>query len=117
MGQVKLGRWWQLVLGVVCMAMIANLQYGWTLFVVPITDKFHWSKASIQVASTIFVLFETWLVPFESYLVARFGPRLVVVAGGVLVAVAWALNSVADTLTMFYVAAAVGGIGAGGVYG
>jgi OFA family oxalate/formate antiporter-like MFS transporter len=28
-------RWMQLTIGVVCMAMIANLQYGWTYFVGP----------------------------------------------------------------------------------
>src|SRR5215475_12870711 len=111
-GRPKLGRWWQLGIGIACMAMIANLQYGWTLFVVPIGDKFHWSKAAIQVAFTIFVACETWLVPVEGYLVDRFGPHLVTVAGGVLVAIAWALNSVADSLTMFYVAQAIGGVGA-----
>ena len=52
-------RWMQLVMGIVCMAMIANLQYGWTLFVNPIADKYGWSKAAIQVAFTIFVLTET----------------------------------------------------------
>ena len=66
-------RWLQLFLGIVCMAMIANLQYGWTLFVNPIADKYGWSKAAIQVAFTIFVLTETWLVPIEGYLVDRFG--------------------------------------------
>src|SRR5882757_3168167 len=111
------GRWWQLAIGVVCMAMIANLQYGWTLFVNPITQKFHWSKAALQVAFTVFVLFETWLVPVEGYLVDRLGPRLVTVMGGVLVAIAWAMNSAASSLTAFYVAAAVGGVGAGAVYG
>ena len=35
---IRLGRWWQLTLGVICMSMIANLQYGWTLFVNPIHD-------------------------------------------------------------------------------
>jgi MFS transporter, OFA family, oxalate/formate antiporter len=112
-----LGRWWQLAIGVVCMAMIANLQYGWTLFVNPITQKFHWSRAALQVAFTVFVLFETWLVPVEGYLVDRLGPRLVTVAGGVLVAMAWAMNSAASSLTAFYVAAAIGGVGAGAVYG
>ena len=62
-------RWGQLVMGIVCMAMIANLQYGWTLFVNPIADKFGWTRAAIQVAFTIFVLTETWLVPVEGYLV------------------------------------------------
>jgi len=109
--------WSQLVIGIVCMVMIANLQYGWTLFVNPIDAKYHWGRASIQVAFTIFVLLETWLVPVEGYLVDRFGPRWVVVIGGVLCAIAWALNSIADTLPMLYFAAALGGIGAGAVYG
>jgi OFA family oxalate/formate antiporter-like MFS transporter len=99
------------------MSMIANLQYGWTLFVNPIADKFHWAKASIQVAFTIFVLTETWLVPIEGYLVDKLGPAPVAVAGGVLVGVAWAINSIADSLPLLYVAAAIGGIGAGAVYG
>ena len=110
-------RWMQLFMGVVCMAMIANLQYGWTLFVNPIADKHGWTKAAIQVAFTIFVLTETWLVPIEGYLVDRFGPRPVVLIGGLLCGIGWILNSFADSLTLLYVAAAVSGIGAGAVYG
>jgi MFS transporter, OFA family, oxalate/formate antiporter len=110
-------RWWQLIIGIICMSMIANLQYGWTLFVNPINDKFQWGTASIQVAFTIFVLTETWLVPVEGYLVDRFGPGLVTVVAGLLVGLSWALNSVADSLFLLYLAAAVGGIGAGAVYG
>jgi OFA family oxalate/formate antiporter-like MFS transporter len=110
-------RWWQLTLGVICMSMIANLQYGWTLFVNPIEDKYHWGLPAIQVAFTIFVVVETWLVPFEGYLVDRFGPKLVGIGSGILVAGAWAINAYADTLGMLYVGAIVGGIGAGGVYG
>jgi len=110
-------RWGQLAMGIVCMAMIANLQYGWTLFVNPISDKFGWTRAAIQVAFTIFVLTETWLVPIEGYLVDKFGPRPVVLVGGILCGIGWVMNSYADTLTMLYVAAAIGGIGAGAVYG
>ena len=72
-----LGRWWQLILGVICMSMIANLQYGWTLFVNPIHDAHGWTLSAIQVAFTVFVLVETWLVPIEGYLVDRIGPRFV----------------------------------------
>src|SRR4249920_2799477 len=110
-------RWGQLLMGIVCMAMIANLQYGWTLFVNPIADKHGWSRAAIQVAFTIFVLTETWLVPIEGYLVDKFGPRPVVVVGGILCGIGWVLNSFADSLAMLYFAAAVGGVGAGAVYG
>src|SRR5450631_81547 len=109
--------WVQLILGVICMASVANLQYGWTLFVNPIDAQYHWGRTSIQVAFTIFVLIETWLVPVEGYLVDRFGPRPVVIGGAVLVAVAWLINSVADSLSLLYLAAAIGGIGTGSVYG
>jgi len=109
--------WTQLIIGIICMAAVANLQYGWTLFVNPMDTKYHWGRASIQVAFTIFVLLETWLVPVEGYLVDRFGPRWIVVVGGLLCGIAWAINSVADSLPMLYFAAAIAGIGAGGVYG
>ena len=107
----------QLVAGIICMVMIANLQYGWTLFVAPIDQKYHWGRTAIQVAFTIFVLTETWLVPVEGWLVDTFGPKIVVLIGGVLVGIAWWLNSVADSLPVLYIAAAIGGIGAGAVYG
>jgi MFS transporter, OFA family, oxalate/formate antiporter len=109
--------WLQLAIGVVCMACVANLQYGWTLFVNPIDAKFHWGRSAIQVAFTIFVLIETWLIPVEGYLVDRFGPRWVVLGGAVLVAVSWVLNSSADSLALLYFAAALGGVGTGCVYG
>jgi OFA family oxalate/formate antiporter-like MFS transporter len=99
------------------MTMIANLQYGWTVFVGPMDSKYHWGRAAIQVAFSIFVLTETWLVPLEGWFVDRFGPRVVVLVGGLLCGLAWTVNSVANSLAILYVAAAIGGIGAGAVYG
>jgi MFS transporter, OFA family, oxalate/formate antiporter len=110
-------RWVQLIIGIVCMVMIANLQYGWTLFVLPIDSKYHWGRAAIQVAFSIFVLTETWLVPVEGWFVDRFGPKIVALIGGVLVGVAWIINAFADSLILLYIAAAIGGVGAGAVYG
>src|SRR5256886_12249551 len=110
-------RWGQLIFGIICMVMIANLQYGWTLFVNPIDQKYHWGRAAIQVAFTIFVLTETWLVPVEGYLIDKFGPKIMVCASGALVAIAWVINSVADSLFLLYVGAAIGAVGAGVIYG
>ena len=110
-------RWGQLIFGIICMVMIANLQYGWTLFVNPIDQKYHWGRAAIQVAFTLFVLTETWLVPIEGYLIDRFGPKVMISGSGVLVAIAWVINSFADSLTLLYIGAAIGGIGAGVIYG
>jgi MFS transporter, OFA family, oxalate/formate antiporter len=110
-------RWLQLAMGIVCMAMIANLQYGWTLFVDPIDAKYHWGRAAIQLAFTLFVVTETWLVPVEAWFVDKYGPSIVIAFGGVMIAIAWVLNSYADSLVILYIAAIVAGIGAGSVYG
>src|ERR1700758_942107 len=108
-------RWMQLVMGIVCMAMIANLQYGWTLFVDPIDQKYHWGRAAIQLAFTLFVVTETWLVPVEAWFVDKYGPRVVVAFGGVTVAIAWIINSYASSLPVLYFAAVIAGVGAGAV--
>ena len=110
-------KWWQLAFGVLCMAMIANLQYGWTLFVDPIDQQHHWGRTAIQFAFTIFVATETWLVPIETWFVDRYGPRVVVFFGGVMIALSWVLNAYAASLFVLYLAAVIGGIGAGSVYG
>src|SRR5215831_12473235 len=110
-------RWLQLVLGIICMASVANLQYGWTLFVLPIQHQFGWTKAEIQVAFTIFILCETWLVPFEGYIVDRIGPRWMVLAGGVATFLAWFIDSNATALWELYIGGAVAGFAGGAVYG
>jgi len=120
-GHVRGGyRWLQLVVGIICMVMIANLQYGWTFFVPDIQKTFQWQRAEIQIAFTLFVLFETWLVPIEGWFVDKWGPKLVILFGGILAGLGWVMNSYATTLggpTGYYAAQIVAGIGAGGVYG
>ena len=110
-------RWGQLFMAMVCMATIANLQYGWTLFVSPFSDRFGWSNAAIQTAFAVFVLTQTWFVPIEGYLVDRYGPRPVVLVGGLLCAIGWVMNAFVDSLPLLYAAAAITGTGAGAVYG
>ena len=114
---VGANRWCQLVIGMLCMALVANLQYAWTLFVTPMSTRHHWGDASIQLAFSIFILTETWLVPVEGWLVDKFGPRPVVAGGAVCAGLAWVIDSYATTLPHLYVAAVIGGIGAGCVYG
>ena len=107
-------RWGHLAICIICMVMIANLQYGWTLFVNPIDQKYHWGRAAIQVAFTIFVLTETWLVPVEGWLVDKFGPRVMVCGS----AASWSRIALGHQFcrrlaAVLYVGAAIGGIGAG----
>src|SRR5689334_994105 len=113
-------RWTQLIACIICMVMTANLQYGWTLFVHPISQAHGWSVASIQFAFSIFVALETWLTPVEGWIVDKLGPqrgpKLVVAFGGILIAAGWIVNSIADSLTLLYLGAILSGIGGGAVY-
>jgi len=116
----KTNRWLQLVLAIICMVLIANLQYGWTLFVSPMNKTHGWALADIQVAFSLFVALETWLTPVEGWIVdwlgAERGPKLMVAFGGVLVAIAWIINAHAASLSMLYLGSALSGVGAGAVY-
>jgi len=113
-------RWRQLIVCILCMVLIANLQYGWTFFVNPIAKAHGWSLASIQFAFSVFIALETWLTPIEGWIVdslgSRRGPKLVVAFGGIMVALGWIINSYAQSLEMLYLGAVVGGTGGGAVY-
>jgi MFS transporter, OFA family, oxalate/formate antiporter len=113
-------RWGYLAICVICMVMIANLQYGWTLFVNPLKEAHGWSIASIQLAFAIFIALETWLTPIEGWIVdvlgPERGPKIMVSFGGVAVALGWVVNAYASSLEMLYLGAVISGIGGGAVY-
>ena len=109
-------RWLQLVAGIVCMVAAANIQYSWTLFVPEIVSGNSWTRASVQVAFTVFVVVQTWATPIVGYFIDKYGPRNVVLVGGLFTGLSWVLNSYATSLSSLYFAAAMGGIGVGCVY-
>src|SRR5436309_14865925 len=102
-------RWVQLTAGILSLVAVANFQHAWTLFVLPLEQHHGWSREAIQVAYSLFLLAQTWLVPAEAYLADRFGPRRLLVAGSLLVTVAWALNARADSLVLLYAAQVLSG--------
>jgi OFA family oxalate/formate antiporter-like MFS transporter len=110
-------RWVILFFSVLSMVAVANFQYGWTLFVPPLQKYLRQEQALIQVTFTVFVLLETWLVPFEGWLVDKFGPKLLVMVGGVLAGLGWVGSGNAESLTALYASYALSGLGAGVVYG
>lgn len=113
-------RWGYLAICIICMVMIANLQYGWTLFVNPINKAHGWSIASIQFAFAIFIALETWLTPIEGWIVdvlgPQRGPKVMVGFGGIAVAIGWIINAYATSLEMLYLGAVISGVGGGAVY-
>jgi OFA family oxalate/formate antiporter-like MFS transporter len=110
-------RGWQLAGCVVMMMAIANLQYAWTLFTIPISKAMGVKLSAVQLAFTIFILLETWLVPFEGWLIDKLGARLIVSVGGLMVGLSWIGSGMVTSLGGLYVWYGFGGVGAGAVYG
>jgi len=110
-------RWAQLIAGIVAMMAIANLQYAWTIFTKPIQAHLHVSLVAVQWTFTLFVALETWLVPFEGYLVDQIGPRFMLALGSFMVGLGWIGSGWAETINSLYFWYGVGGVGAGIVYG
>ncbi len=110
-------RWVQLVAGIAGMVAVANFQYSWTFFVRHIHQRHGWDEVEIQYAFYLFfVQAQTWLVPLEGYLAERFGPRKLLVGGGVLAGLGWAISAVAFSLPILYAAQGLAGCGSGIVY-
>jgi len=109
-------RWFQLCASLLAMIMIANLQYTWTLFVEPMQKQTGWQRSDIQLAFTLFIVFQTWVQPLDGWLVDRLGPRWFITAAGLLCGLGWAGMGQATSLPMLYTMYCVAGIGAAFVY-
>lgn len=110
-------RWVQLVAGITGMVAVANFQYSWTLFVLPLQDRHGWAEVDIQYALYLFFIpAQTWLVPLEGYLAERFGPRKLLISGGVLAALGWIISANTSSLPILYAAQVMAGCGSGIVY-
>src|SRR5438093_13601653 len=70
--------WFQLVSSLIYMIMIANLQYGWTLFVNPIRDAHAWQLSEIQDAFAFFILLQISLQPRDRCFIYRIGLRRII---------------------------------------
>lgn len=116
-GPVLGNRWFQLVTAFISMVMIANLQYAWTLFAIPLTKSIGASLAVVQYAFTIFIIMQTFSQPIAGYLLDRFGSRMMFVLAGVLVGVGWSMMGQTHSVAGLYFFYAVAGAGAGIVYG
>ena len=109
-------RWVQLTGALIAMLMIANFQYGWTLFVEPIRAASGWKLSDIQWAFTLFVICETWIMPLEGWVIDRTGPRFFLTVAGVVCAFGWSAMGYARTLPELYAFYALAGVGAAFVY-
>src|ERR1700720_4085022 len=95
-------RWMQLILGLICMMAISSPQYVWALFTKPLTDSLSVSLAEVQVTFSLLIVLQTFLSPWQGFLIDRFGPRALLSAGAVLTGLSWILAAGASTITGIY---------------
>jgi OFA family oxalate/formate antiporter-like MFS transporter len=111
-----MNRWVRLIASVIAMIMIANLQYSWALFVKPIIGATGWKLSQVQLGFTLFIAFETWMMPLSGWFMDKFGPRIFMSVSAVLCGVGWAGLGKATSLTQLYTLYSIAGLGAAMIY-
>jgi MFS transporter, OFA family, oxalate/formate antiporter len=110
-------RWNQLILGVVAMMAISSPQYVWTLFTGPLNQKLGTTLAQLQWTFSLLIILQTWLSPFQAYLVDRFGPRALIAIGALLSGGSWVASAHVDNVwALYFTYGVLGGFGTGIIY-
>jgi MFS transporter, OFA family, oxalate/formate antiporter len=112
-----LNRWNQLILGLIAMMAISSPQYVWTLFTGPLNQKLGTTLAELQWTFSLLIILQTWLSPFQAYLVDRFGPRLLIAVGALLSGGSWVLSAGVNNIwALYFTYGVLGGFGTGIIY-
>lgn len=111
------GRWLELLAGVVAMMVIGSALYAWPLLRAGPGPGLRASLAAVENAFAAFILAETLFVPFEGWLGDRHGRWLLVTAGAALVAAGAYAGSRAGGVRAQVGWYVLGGIGSGLIYG
>jgi OFA family oxalate/formate antiporter-like MFS transporter len=110
-------RWWQLCFGVIAMMAVSSPQYVWALFTTDLKTALNATLPQIQSTFAILIVAQTFLSPFQGFLIDKFGPRLLLSAGAVITALSWILASgVTSVWGLYLTYGLLGGVGTGIIY-
>ena len=102
--------WIVLAATFVTQILLSGVWYGYSVFLVSLLREFGWSRSLVSGAFSTFVMVHGLLGPLIGWLVRRFGPRHLIMAGAVLMCLAMAL--VAETTQWWHLYVAFGIIAA-----
>ena len=95
--------WWMVAASVVLLTYHSGAWWhGFGVLVTPMSEEFGWSRASIAGAFSLTNLEGGFLGLFSGWLIDRYGPRVVVVGGVILVTLGYVSLSQVDSLAGFY---------------
>lgn len=109
-------RWWLVGGGAIAMGMAGTYQFVWSSIRSPLGVQIGASEATLGTLFTLLIVSQTLSQFPTGWFRDRYGPRLPLVAGAILLAGGYAGLAVAPTPTIAAIAVIVGGTGAGATY-
>ncbi|MDP2920649.1 MAG: MFS transporter, partial [Dehalococcoidia bacterium] len=94
--------WVMVILSAVIFAVMAARFYTFGVFLLPLSEEFHWSRGAISLASSSAAIVGGILSIFIARLSDRYGPRLIVTVAGILHLVGFLLASMVTELWHLY---------------
>lgn len=76
--------------------------YGYSIFLGPIQCDLRWSRAATSFGFTMMIMVQAFAAPFGGRFVDRFGPKKIIVFGGLILGLGLALLSFSSSLWYFY---------------
>ncbi len=96
--------WIIVALGFVTLGIAFGVWYSYSVFILAVIEEFNWSRAAASSIFSIFLLSQCVMNPLTGFLQDRFGPRVVLPAGAVVLALSLVLTSRADSLWQYTIA-------------
>lgn len=117
------GRWILVLLGLIINLCLGSI-YSWSVFVKPLTDYFTKTLGQSVTANDVLLPFSVFLaffaiaMPLSGKYIEKYGPRNMIIAGGLLTGIGWLLASLSTSVQMLYILyGVIGGLGVGIAYG
>jgi len=96
---------------------ISSPQYVWTLFVKPFQTATGGTLPAIQITFSLLIVLQTWLSPFQGWLIERFGARFLITLGCILSGLGWIASAgITNVMGLYLTYGLFCGVGTGIVY-
>lgn len=121
--EAEKGRWILIFMGMAINLCLGSV-YSWSVFVGPLTEYFTKNLGEAVTAGEILMPFSVFLaffaiaMPLTGKYLDTYGPRKIIIAGGILTGLGWILASYATSVLMLFILYGfIGGLGVGIAYG
>lgn len=110
-------RWIYIPLGLIIFMCMGTI-YSWSIFRKPIETAFNIGATESGLPYMFFLVFYALGMPFAGNYMDKYGPRVMTIAGGLLISIGWFLSGFTSSITVLTITyGVIGGTGVGIAYG